>query len=67
MHTPEQITGRKHGRPVGTTKTDAKQRVTLRVDPDVLDAIKATGAGWQTRINDLLRADIQAGRHIVRT
>ena len=64
MHTPEQIAARKRGRPAGTTKADAKQRVTLRVDPDVLDAIKATGAGWQTRINDLLRADVLAGRHV---
>lgn len=62
VHTAEQITARKRGRPAGTTKADAKQRVTLRVDPDVLDAIKVTGSGWQTRINDLLRADIQAGR-----
>lgn len=64
VHTPEQLMARKRGRPAGTTKADAKQRVTLRVDPDVLDAIKATGAGWQTRINDLLRADVLAGRHV---
>lgn len=64
VHTPEQIAARKRGRPAGSTKADAKLRVTLRVDPDVLEAIKATGAGWQTRLNDMLRADIQAGRHI---
>lgn len=26
----------------------------VRLDPDVLQAFKATGAGWQTRINEVL-------------
>ncbi|NJO53954.1 MAG: BrnA antitoxin family protein, partial [Bacteroidales bacterium] len=33
-----------------------KQQVSLRLDPDVLEGIKATGAGWQRRVNDALRA-----------
>lgn len=32
-----------------------KQQVTLRLDPDVLDAFRATGKGWQSRINAALR------------
>lgn len=32
-----------------------KQQVTLRIDPDVLEQFRATGAGWQTAINDALR------------
>jgi uncharacterized protein (DUF4415 family) len=28
--------------------------VTLRLDPRVVDAFRATGPGWQTRINDAL-------------
>ncbi len=43
------------GRPVGSTKAEAKQAVTVRYSPDVLDSFKATGAGWQTRMNDALR------------
>lgn len=62
VHTPADIAARKRGRPVGTTKADAKVRTTLRLDPDVLEAFKAQGTGWQTRINDVLRADIAAGR-----
>lgn len=31
-------------------------------DADVLDALKATGPGWQTRINDLLRDAVRRGR-----
>ena len=39
------------------------QRPTLnmRVDPDVLDAFKATGQGWQTRINAALREAVARG------
>lgn len=32
-----------------------KRQVSLRLDPDVIDAFKATGKGWQARINDVLR------------
>jgi uncharacterized protein (DUF4415 family) len=31
---------------------------TLRVDRDVLDADRATGPGWQRRMNDALRSGI---------
>ena len=34
----------------------------MRVDADVLDALKASGPGWQTRINDLLRDAVRRGR-----
>ncbi|WP_248921000.1 BrnA antitoxin family protein [Pseudomonas entomophila] len=33
----------------------AKQTVTMRLDADVLAWFKAQGAGYQTRINQLLR------------
>lgn len=32
-----------------------KQQVTLRLDRDVLDTFRASGAGWQGRINAALR------------
>lgn len=62
VHTPAQIAARKRGRPAGTVKADAKVSTTIRFDADVLTALKASGPGWQTRANDLLRADIAAGR-----
>lgn len=43
------------GRPVGSTKPSAKQAVTVRYSPEVLAAFKATGTGWQARMNDALR------------
>ncbi|MGF6920401.1 uncharacterized protein (DUF4415 family) [Paraburkholderia sp. 40] len=32
-----------------------KVLLTVRYDADVVDAFKATGEGWQTRMNDALR------------
>lgn len=43
---------RRIGRP---PKPDRKVSVTLRLDREVLERFKATGAGWQTRINAALR------------
>lgn len=34
---------------------NAKKLLTLRLDPDVIEHYKATGEGWQTRMNDALR------------
>ncbi len=39
------------GRPA---KAARKIRVAVRLDPDVVDHFRATGPGWQTRINDAL-------------
>jgi uncharacterized protein (DUF4415 family) len=33
----------------------------MRVDADVLAAFKATGPGWQTRINAVLRHAVERG------
>jgi uncharacterized protein (DUF4415 family) len=47
VHTPEQIMARRSGgRPVQAVH---KAPVTLRLDPDVLAAWRASGKGWQTR------------------
>ncbi len=54
VHTPAKIMARR-GRPVGSTKADAKVAIKLRLDPDVVAALRASGRGWQTRVNDLLR------------
>lgn len=39
----------------GPQKAPRKIQTTIRFDPDVLAALKATGRGWQTRVNDALR------------
>ena len=43
---------RRRGRPPGS---GTKMQVTLRLDIEVVEKLKATGAGWQTRANDVLR------------
>jgi uncharacterized protein (DUF4415 family) len=43
------------GRPMGS---GTKAQVTLRLDIEVIEALRATGAGWQTRANDILRKGV---------
>ena len=43
---------RGRGRPSGSGK---KEQVTLRLDTEILEQFRATGNGWQTRINEALR------------
>ena len=57
IHTPDQILARR-GRPLGSVAASTKQAVKLRLDPDVLGALRASGAGWQTRVNAILRAAV---------
>ena len=35
--------------------TPVKQQICIKIDKDVLDALKAEGKGYQTRINKILR------------
>ncbi len=42
----------KRGRP---PVDSPKKPVTIRLDPDVIAKFKATGPGWQSRINELLK------------
>ncbi|MEQ7155847.1 BrnA antitoxin family protein [Brevundimonas aurifodinae] len=43
-------------RPVrGTQKGPTKTPISLRVDTDILERYRATGPGWQSRMNDALR------------
>ncbi len=42
----------KGGRPISDSP---KKPVQIRLSPEIVSAFKATGHGWQTRINDALR------------
>src|SRR5436309_8090007 len=48
---PEVVAAMKRGRPKSVAP---KERVSLRLDPMVLAAYKATGPGWQRRIAEAL-------------
>jgi uncharacterized protein (DUF4415 family) len=47
------------GRP---PKAQCKVPTTIRFDPDVLDGLKATGKGWQTRVNEAMRTWLKKQR-----
>lgn len=44
----------------GLPKSSRKAAISLRVDPEVLEWFKAQGPGYQTRINAVLRAFMEA-------
>jgi uncharacterized protein (DUF4415 family)/uncharacterized DUF497 family protein len=48
------IENRKRGER-GPQKAPTKQQVTLRLDRDVIERFRATGRGWQSRVNEALR------------
>ena len=56
--TPEELQAgleaarKKRGRPAGS---GTKEQVAIRFDRDVLAALRATGPGWQTRVNEAMR------------
>ncbi len=43
----------RRGRPLGS---GSKTQVTLRLDVEVVEKFRASGDGWQTRINDVLKS-----------
>jgi len=45
---------RKRGRPA-LPETEKKRHVTMRLSPDVIERLRATGRGWQARAEGLLR------------
>lgn len=42
---------RSRGRPAGAHK----EQVAIRLDKDIVEKLRATGKGWQTRVNRILR------------
>jgi uncharacterized protein (DUF4415 family) len=50
------------GAVVGKFFRPIKEPVTIRIDADVLDWLKSKGRGYQTRINQLLRAAMQQSK-----
>jgi len=42
----------------GPQKAPTKVQVTVRLDRDVVEQLRAGGPGWQTRANDILRRSV---------
>jgi len=51
-----EIEKRRRGRPSGVTKVS----ITVRFDQEVLEAFRATGPGWQSRMNQALKEWVSA-------
>jgi uncharacterized protein (DUF4415 family) len=54
---------RPRGRP---KKVDAKVHIHIRLSPHVLGHFRSTGAGWQTRIDEILRKWVARRRKVSR-
>lgn len=52
LYVGETLVRRGRGRP---RLPGAKQQVTIRLDPVLLERLRATGPGWQTRLNEAVR------------
>ena len=50
---------RGRGRPAGS---GTKEQVAIRLERDVLIALRASGPGWQTRLSDAVGEWVKAGR-----
>lgn len=63
IHAPAAVNAlvRARGRPAMADE-DRKQKVNIRLSPDVLDALRAGGAGWQTRADNLLRKGLHLAK-----
>ena len=49
---PASLQGKLRGRPKAAI---TKERITIRLSPDVVGAFRSTGQGWQTRVDAALR------------
>lgn len=48
--------------PRGPQQQPAKAAVSIRLSREVLDHLRASGPGWQSRIDETLKEAIKAGR-----
>ena len=48
---------------VGRPTVEIKRPVvSIRIDPDVLERLRASGKGWQSKVNALLRQAVEQGK-----
>jgi uncharacterized protein (DUF4415 family) len=47
------------GRPPSAVK---RPMLSMRIDPDVLAHLRASGKGWQTKVNALIRQAVEQGK-----
>jgi uncharacterized protein (DUF4415 family) len=42
----------------GPQKAPTKQAISIRLDADLVERLRATGKGWQVRVNEILRREL---------
>jgi uncharacterized protein (DUF4415 family) len=52
---PESLQAKLGRKPRGPQKTPVKERITIRLSPEVVTRFRATGEGWQTRLDAALK------------
>jgi uncharacterized protein (DUF4415 family) len=55
---PKQTLSAERRRPGRPKLDNPKQAVSLRLEPEVLAKFRATGPGWQRRMNEVLKAAV---------
>jgi uncharacterized protein (DUF4415 family) len=56
---PSRLRQKLSSRKRGPQKTPRKIPVSIRLSPDVVEAFRASGAGWQARVDEILREHIK--------
>ncbi len=60
--TPEVINSIHFAHPEYVKIQTVKKPVSIRLDVDILETLKKSGKGWQTKINNILRQAIASGQ-----
>jgi uncharacterized protein (DUF4415 family) len=55
---PESLQQKLQRKPRGPQKAPKKVAISIRLSPDVITALRATGPGWQARADEILRSHI---------
>jgi uncharacterized protein (DUF4415 family) len=56
---PSRLRQKISSRKRGPQKAPRKVPVSIRLSPDVVEAFRASGAGWQARVDEILREHIK--------
>jgi len=56
IYVGDTVVRRARGRP---PIANPKRQLTIRLDPDLIERLRATGPGWQTRLNEAVRDWLQ--------
>lgn len=59
---PESLRKTLSSRKRGPQKAPTKELISIRLSQDVLEKLRATGTGWQARVDEILRKHLERKR-----